>query len=223
MLNRARRAIKRDGIGIGSARLLTRSVTKALGAVNATLHGLSGYLPLGSQLSGLRGISIGQDFQVHGPVWIEAIHDYGEDTFSPRIYIGSGFRASDRLHISAIGNIQIGDNCLVGSSVFIGDHAHGSYGDNPASDPRSAPASRPLGNQGDVRIGSNCWIGDNVTIVGPVEIGDGVVVAANSVVTKDVPPMRMVAGVPARVIKSFQESSETWVPAKVYVGHGRTE
>ncbi|MGM9473813.1 DapH/DapD/GlmU-related protein [Pseudarthrobacter sp. YS3] len=73
-----------------------------------------------------------------------------------------------------------------------------------------------------MRIGSNCWIGDNVIILGPVEIGDGVVVAANSVVTKDVPPMRMVAGVPARVIKSFQESSKTWVPAKVVVENGRT-
>jgi lipopolysaccharide O-acetyltransferase len=214
MINRVRRAANRDGIGMGSVRLLTRSVTRVLAGFNAKLHGINGYLPLGSQVSGLRGMSIGRDFQVHGPAWIEAIHDYGEDTFTPKISLGNGFRASDRLHISAIGNISIGDNCLLGSSVFIGDHAHGSYGKNPVSDPRSAPASRPLGNQGDVRIGSNCWIGDNVTIVGPVIIGDGVVVAANSVVTRDVQAMRMVAGIPARVVKSFHESTRTWVPAK---------
>lgn len=215
MINQARRAASRDGLRVGSARLFVRLVTRALGRLNAKLHGISGHLPLGSQVAGLRGISIGRDFQVHGPAWIEAIHDYGEDKFTPQISIGTGFRASDRLHISAIGNISIGDHCLLGSSVFIGDHAHGSYSGGVGSDPQSAPASRPLGNQGDVRIGSNCWIGDNVTIVGPVTIGDGVVVAANSVVTNDIQPMRMVAGVPARVIKEFQESSKTWVSANI--------
>lgn len=215
MLEVLRRAANRDGLGIGSARLLMRLVSRSVGKVNAKLHGIDGHLPIGSQVSGLSGISIGQDFQVHGPVWIEAIHDYGEDTFRPQILIGTGFRASDRLHISAIGNIRIGDNCLLGSSVFIGDHAHGSYSAAPASDPRSVPATRPLGNQGDVLIGSNCWIGDNVTIVGPVTIGDGVVVAANSVVTSDIGPMRMVAGTPARVIKAYQPSSKNWTPAKM--------
>lgn len=214
MINLVRRAADRDGIKIGSARLLTRLMERIIGRLNARIHGISGHLPIGSQVAGLRGISIGEDFHAHGPVWIEAIYDYGEEFFRPVISIGTGFRASDRLHISAIGHISIGNDCLFGSSVFIGDHAHGSYNGSPGSDPRSAPALRQLRNQGDVHIGSNCWIGDNVTIVGPVTIGDGVVVAANSVVTKDIQPMRMVAGVPARVIKAYQEGSKTWVPAK---------
>ncbi|VXB79804.1 Acetyltransferase [Arthrobacter sp. 9AX] len=213
MINQMRRAASRDGIGIGGARLVVRVVTKTIARLNARAHGISGRLPVGSQVAGLRGISIEPDFQAHGPVWIEAIHDYGEESFRPKITIGARFRASDRLHISAIGKVSIGDDCLVGSSVFIGDHAHGSYRVSPASDPRSAPASRPLGSQGDVHIGANCWIGDNVTIVGPVTIGDGAVVAANSVVTRDIPPMRIVAGVPARVVKAYQETSKSWVPA----------
>lgn len=214
MIDVLRRAASRDGFRVGSARLLMRLISRSAAKLNARVHGINGYLPIGSQVSGLRRISVGNDFQTHGPVWIEAISNYGEDTFSPLISIGAGFRASDRLHISAIGKITIGDNCLLGSSIFVGDHAHGSYNGAPASDPQSAPASRPLGNQGDVSIGANCWIGDNVTILGPVTIGKGVVIAANSVVTRDIGPMRIVAGVPARVVKVYEDVSKTWVRAE---------
>lgn len=52
-----------------------------------------------------------------------------------------------------------------------------------------------------VRIGNDVWIGDNVIIKNGVKIGDGAVVGLGAVVTKDVPPYAVVAGVPAKVIK----------------------
>lgn len=52
-----------------------------------------------------------------------------------------------------------------------------------------------------VNIGNDCWIGQHVFIVGGVTIGDGGVVYAGAVVTKDVPPYAIVGGVPARVIR----------------------
>jgi len=52
-----------------------------------------------------------------------------------------------------------------------------------------------------VIIGNDCWIGENVFIVGGVTIGDGAVVLAGAVVTKDVPPYAIVGGVPAKIIK----------------------
>ena len=52
-----------------------------------------------------------------------------------------------------------------------------------------------------VKIGNDCWIGERALIVGGVEIGNGAVVLANSVVTKDVPPYAIVGGVPAKIIK----------------------
>ena len=55
-------------------------------------------------------------------------------------------------------------------------------------------------------IGNDVWIGDKATILPGVTIGDGAVVAANAVVTKDVPPYSIVGGNPARVIKSNQMS-----------------
>ena len=55
-----------------------------------------------------------------------------------------------------------------------------------------------------VKIGSNVWIGSNVTILPGVEIGDGAVVGAGSVVTKNVPEYSIVAGNPAKVIKTIK-------------------
>lgn len=54
--------------------------------------------------------------------------------------------------------------------------------------------------KGEILIGNDCWIGDNVIILGGVTIHDGAVVAAGSVVTKDVPPYAIVGGNPAKII-----------------------
>jgi acetyltransferase-like isoleucine patch superfamily enzyme len=53
----------------------------------------------------------------------------------------------------------------------------------------------------DINIGNDIWIGLNVTIMGGIKIGDGAIIAAHSVVTKDIPPYAIYGGVPARLIK----------------------
>lgn len=58
------------------------------------------------------------------------------------------------------------------------------------------------------RIGNDCWIGANVTLIGGVEIHDGAVVLANAVVTKDVPSYAIVGGVPAKII-GYRYDEET--------------
>ena len=50
------------------------------------------------------------------------------------------------------------------------------------------------------RIGHDCWLGSDVTLIGGVEIGDGAVVLAHALVTKDVPPYAIVGGVPAKIV-----------------------
>lgn len=76
------------------------------------------------------------------------------------------------------GNARIGSNCRIYTGVVIGM----AYGQTP-------------------RVGNNVYIGPNVVISGDVEVGNGCVIAANSVVTKDCPPGSFVAGAPARVIR----------------------
>lgn len=53
-----------------------------------------------------------------------------------------------------------------------------------------------------VKIGSNVWIGRGACILSGVEIGDGAVVAANAVVTRNVPAQALVGGVPARILRT---------------------
>ena len=52
-----------------------------------------------------------------------------------------------------------------------------------------------------VKIGSDCWLGHGVSIIGGVTIGDGAVVLAGAVVTKNVPPFAIVGGIPAKVLR----------------------
>jgi len=124
--------------------------------------------------------------------------------------IGRGLAASDRLHITSINRIEIGDNCLFGSGVFISDHNHGSYKGEDQSPPNEPPVIRKLVSHGPVIIGSNVWLGDNVVVIGPVRIGNGVVVGANSVITRDIPDNVIAAGIPAGIIKRFDGTIGKW-------------
>lgn len=90
--------------------------------------------------------------------------------------------------------VTIGDRCDVGPGV---EFITGSHRIGPPS--RRAGA----GTAQSIRIGDGCWIGAGSRILGGVTIGEGVVVAAGSVVTRDVPPHTLVAGVPARVKRSL--------------------
>lgn len=181
------------------------------GKVSAYLAGLEkAYLGRGSRVIGTRFITMGGGASIGRYAWIEAVTESGEDSYRPEISFGKGFHASERLHISAINRIDIADNCLFGSCVYISDHNHGSYKGEEQSHPDESPVMRKLVSHGPVVIGANVWIGDNVTIVGPVRIGKGVVVGANSVVTRDVPDHVMVGGIPARIIKQFNFTSGKW-------------
>lgn len=168
------------------------------------------YLGRGSRVIGTRLIKVGEKLSIGRYAWIEAVVECGGQTYCPEITIGLKFNASERLHISAINRIVIGDNCLFGSCVYISDHNHGAYKGTQQSHPSEPPMMRKLVSHGPVVIGSNVWVGDNVTIVGPVRIGDGVVVGANSVVTCDVPDSVIIGGVPAKIIKQFNSSSGKW-------------
>ena len=61
-------------------------------------------------------------------------------------------------------------------------------------------------------IGDDVWIGDNAVIVGPVTIGRGSIIGANSVVRRNIPERTMAAGAPSRAIKRFSESTGQWEP-----------
>lgn len=65
-------------------------------------------------------------------------------------------------------------------------------------------SKRPIVTKGPVIINKNVWVGDKASILSGVTIGEGSIVAANAVVTKDVPAYSVVAGNPAKVIKNLR-------------------
>jgi lipopolysaccharide O-acetyltransferase len=153
---------------------------------------------------------IGKSFRAAEGLWLEALDRYRDQVLRPSIVIGDNVSVSRWSHISAIYQIQIGAHTLIGSNVMITDHNHGSYSGRNQSAPWIPPALRHLGGGGGVMIGKNVWIGDNVTIIGPVKVGDGAVIGANAVVVRDVAAETIVGGIPARPLKQFASSSTIW-------------
>lgn len=116
----------------------------------------------------------------------------------PELHIGKNCSFGAYNHLSCANRIEIADGVLTGKFVSIIDNSHGETDFDTL---QIQPTQRPCVSKGPVRIGRNVWIGDKVTILPNVSIGEGAVIAANAVVTKDVPPFCIVAGNPAKVIK----------------------
>lgn len=109
------------------------------------------------------------------------------------ITLGSHVRINAGSVLVSHAAISIGDDCLIGEYVSIRDANHGTQAGHPM---RLQPhVSAPI------TIGRNVWVGRGSVILKGVSIGDGAVVAANSVVTRSVAAGTLVGGVPARLIR----------------------
>lgn len=106
-------------------------------------------------------------------------------TVGKNVFINSGCCFQDQ------GGITIGDGALIGHQVVLATLNHDL---NPER--RKSMKAAPI------VIGKNVWIGAHATVLAGVSIGDNAVIAAGAVVTKDVPPMTVVAGIPAKTVKS---------------------
>ncbi|MGM0900681.1 MAG: sugar O-acetyltransferase [Bacillota bacterium] len=107
------------------------------------------------------------------------------------VFINSGCRFQDQ------GGITIGDGVLIGHNVVLATLNHDI-------DPKKRGTMHPAL----ITIGQDVWIGANATVVPGVTIGDGAIIAAGAVVTKDVPPNVIVGGVPAKILKKIETGQE---------------
>ena len=113
--------------------------------------------------------------------------------FGKNIFMGDNFHADYNCTMLDLAEIRIGNNCLIGPDVGLYTAGH-----------RLEPESRSADVYGlPITIGNDVWIGGHSTILPGVTIGDGAIIAAGSVVTKDVPPRSLVAGNPAKVKKQI--------------------
>jgi acetyltransferase-like isoleucine patch superfamily enzyme len=111
------------------------------------------------------------------------------------IKIGNRTGINSRAYLGGQGGITIGDDVIFGPNVQVFSENHNF------SDLTINIKDQGVKRQA-VNIGNNCWLGAGSTILAGVVIGNGCVIAAGSVVTKSIPENSIVAGVPARIIKS---------------------
>ncbi len=105
-------------------------------------------------------------------------------------------------------NTTIGQFCSIARNVMIGAHNHPTnwLSSNPFQYSNKFKNFQmknkyKFDNSQPTIIGNDVWIGTNVVIISGVKIGDGAIIAANAVVTRDVPPYAIVGGLPAKIIK----------------------
>jgi acetyltransferase-like isoleucine patch superfamily enzyme len=149
---------------------------------------------------GLNCISIGNNFNVRKDFKLRAYEEYSTKKYFPQIIIGNDFYAATQGNVSIINKLYIGDNVTFASRVTVIDHAHGKA---DYSDIEIPVMKRELSSKGPIVIHDNVWLCEGVVVLGGVIIGKNSIIAANSVVNKNVPPYSLAAGVPAKVIRSL--------------------
>ena len=132
-------------------------------------------------------IKIGHNFTIQS---FQTRPEIGADD-GATLQIGNHVFVNKGVSIYAMQRVTIGDNCRIGDYASIWDSNFHEVTPNEGIKTSA------------VRIGRNVWIGRNASILPGVTIGNHSVIAANAVVTKDLPPQVIAAGVPARIIRHF--------------------
>jgi acetyltransferase-like isoleucine patch superfamily enzyme len=133
-----------------------------------------------------KNISIGDDVVIKEGARICSCNEKAKISIGKRTTVGFN------TFIYSSDKIEIGDDCLIAPFVYIVDSDH------------KAAKGEKINVQGNVtapiRIGDDVWIASNVTILKGVHIGEGAIIAANSVVNKDIAPYEIWGGTPAKKI-----------------------
>ena len=135
----------------------------------------------------LTGKKVDDTFRMFPPFYT----DFGKNiTIGKDVFINSGCHFQDQ------GGIEIGNGAWIGHNVVLATINHDL-----------SPKENRKNHYAPVKIGAHVWIGSNATILPGVTIGNWAVIAAGAVVTRDVPTMTVVGGVPAKVLKVVKELS----------------
>lgn len=169
--------------------------------------GKNSYVDRSVQVIGWRNIRIGQNSIVSEDTWININHRAGEKI---SLIIGDNCFIGRRNFFTSGTLIKIGNYCLTGIDCkFLGS---GHIYDSPFVPYIISGTTE----EGLIEIGSNCWLGANVTILKNVKIGYGSIIGASTLVNRDIPPLSVVVGNPCKVIRRFDMKLKAWVNYKDY-------
>ncbi len=147
-----------------------------------------------------RFIEIGENTMIGPHVALSAGMAPGQECLSqPVVRIGNRCLIGRGSGIVGHFSIDIGDDVWTGHHVYITDQNHGY-------DNVDIPISQQSMPEKPVRIGSGSWLGHGTVVLPGADIGEHVVIGANSVVTGSIPSFSVAVGAPARVVKSMSEA-----------------
>lgn len=146
--------------------------------LNNAYHSMDEIRELFSQLSGK---PVNPTLRIFPPLYTD---------FGKNIQVGKNVFINGGCHFQDQGGITLGDDCLIGHNVVFATLNH-------FIEPSERASLRPA----PIVLGKKVWVGSSSTILQGVTIGDNAIIAAGSVVTKDVPANAIVGGVPARLIR----------------------
>ena len=147
-----------------------------------------------------RFIEIGENTMIGPHVALSAGMAPGQECLSqPVVRIGDRCLIGRGSGIVGHFSIDIGDDVWTGHHVYITDQNHGY-------DNADIPISMQSMPEKPVRIGSGSWLGHGTVVLPGADIGEHVVIGANSVVTGSIPSFSVAVGAPARVVKSMSEA-----------------
>jgi acetyltransferase-like isoleucine patch superfamily enzyme len=162
--------------------------------------GKSSLLGLQTTIINPKYISIGDNSSITNRVVLSCFESLKSIGHLPEIIIGNNVSIGEDSHITCANKLIIGNGVLTGKKVLITDNAHGDINLNTLNVP---PIKREVTSKGPVIIEDNVWIGEKTSIMPNVHIGKGAIIAANAVVTKNVPAYAVVGGNPAKILKQL--------------------
>lgn len=169
--------------------------------------GKNSYVDPSVHVLGWGNVKIGQN-SVIGSETVIVINKREKDKIS--VIVGDNCFIGRRNFYSAGALIKVGDYSLIGNDCKLLGSGH-EY-----TSPFIPYHTALTTTDGVIDIGTNCWLGVDVTILKGVQVGYGSVIGACTVVNCNIPPFSVVVGNPCRIIKRFDMRSQEWVRAKDY-------
>jgi len=148
-----------------------------------------------AKIVGAEMIHVGSNVLLGEHIWLNAKDSQNDGKVT--LYIEDGAYIGRFVQINAWHNVFIGRDVLISDRVYISDADH-----------HCDDINEPISKQGDsfkggVTLGDGCWVGIGAVILPNVTIGRNAVIAANSLVTENVPDFTVVGGIPAKIIKKL--------------------
>lgn len=156
----------------------------------------------------------GENGFIQGPI---AFH-YGKHT-----KIGKNFFANFNFTVQDDAEVTIGDNCNFGPNVTVVTPIHPLKPDERREMLNEKGEKKHLCYAKPVHIGNDCWFGASVTVCPGVTVGNGCVIGAGSVVTRDIPDGTFAAGVPCKVIREITDADSMKFKPEILADNGVIE